>query len=176
MAGKGTRQNILLGLLHAQRLGAQAVGVAEEENALASALGLLAGLDPLAHASASPHGADEAPGAVLGVGPVVLAHDGADGVRCLVSVVEGNGADVVVQDVRLDDAVEQVAADEAHLAIDGGSGTADKVPLVGRVVRQRRVSVLEEGDGDCGKTVSISAKTRESTLDGITGETNRASG
>lgn len=51
--------------------------------------------------------------------------------------------------MRLDDAVEEVTADEAALTVNGGSGAADKVPLLGVVVRESRVSVLEEGNGDC---------------------------
>jgi hypothetical protein len=78
----------------------------------------------------------------------VLAHDGTDGIGGLVGVVEGDGANVVVEDVGLDDAVEEVAADEASLAVDGSSGATDEVPLLGVVVRKRGVSVLEEGDGN----------------------------
>lgn len=130
------------------RLGAQAVAVAEEQNVLARTLSLGAGLDPLAHTGAVVQGTDEATGAVLGVSAVVLAHDGLDGLGGLISVVEGDAADVVVKDVGLDDAVEQVSADEAHLTIDGGSGAADKVPLRIVVVREGRVGVLKEGDGN----------------------------
>lgn len=133
-------------------LGAETVAVAEEEDALAGSLSLGAGLDPLAHASAGPEGTDETPGTIPDIGSVVLAHDGSDRIGSLVGVVKGNGADVVVEDVSLDDAVEEVSADEAHLAIDGGSGAADKVPLVTSVVGEGRVGVLEEGDGDCRKS------------------------
>lgn len=125
-----------------------AVGVAEEQDALALALGLGAGLDPLAHSGGAPHGSQEAKETTAGIGAVVLAHDGTDGVAGFVGVVKGNGANVVVEDVRLDDAVQQLAADEAHLAVNGGGGTADVVPLLSSVVRQRRVGVLQEGDGN----------------------------
>lgn len=145
-----TRSRLHLNLLSSKLggLGAEAVSVAEEQDTLAGTLGLLARLNPLAHAGAGPQGTDESQGAVLGVGSVVLAHDGADGIGGLVGVVERDGADVVVEDVRLDDAVEEVTADEAHLAIDGGGGATDVVPLLGGVVRQRGVGVLEEGDGN----------------------------
>ena len=95
-----------------------------------------------------PNGTDEAQSSALGVGAVVLAHDGLDGLGGLISVVEGNGANVVVEDVGLDDAVQDVTADEAHITVDGSSGTTDKVPLVTGVVGQGRVGVLEEGDGN----------------------------
>ena len=130
-----------------QGLDTETVAVAEEQDALARALGALAGLDPLAPPGALPHGLDEADGALGDVGAVVLAHDGFDGLGGLVGVVKGDSANVVVQDVRLNDAVEEVAADEAELAINGGGRAAHKVPLLGRVVRERGVGVLEEGDG-----------------------------
>lgn len=78
----------------------------------------------------------------------MAAHDGLNGLGGLVGVVEGDGADVVVKDVGLDDAVEEVAADEAELAVDGGSAATDVVPLLSGVVGERGVGVLEEGDGD----------------------------
>jgi hypothetical protein len=74
----------------------------------------------------------------------VLAHDGLDGLGGLVGVVEGDGGDVVVEDVGLDDAVEDLAA-----AVNGGGGTTGKVPGLAGVVREGRVGVLEVGDGDC---------------------------
>jgi hypothetical protein len=86
--------------------------------------------------------------AASSVGSVVLAHDGLDGLRSLISIVKGNGADVVVEDMGLDDAVEEVTADESELAIDSGRGATDKVPLLSGVVRERGVGVLEEGDGN----------------------------
>lgn len=77
------------------------------------------------------------------------AHNGLDGLRSLVSTVEGNAADVVVQNVSLDNAVEQVATDEAKLAVNGCSGTLDEGPFFTGIVRQGRIGVLEEGDGNC---------------------------
>jgi hypothetical protein len=73
----------------------------------------------------------------------------------MASVVEGDGGDVVVQDVGLDDAVEDLAADEAKLAINGCGGTTGEVPGLAAVVREGRVGVLEVGDGDCEEDVSF---------------------
>jgi len=129
-------------------LDTKAVAVAEEQNALANLGGALTGLDPLAPPGALPHGLDEANRALPSVGTVVSAHDRLDGLGGLVGVVEGNGADVVVQDMGLDDAVEEVAADETELAIDGGSAATDIIPRLVGVVRQRGIGVLEEGDGN----------------------------
>lgn len=71
------------------------------------------------------------------------AHDGLDGGGGLIGVIEGNGGDVVVQDVGFDDAVEEGAADEAEFAVDGGGGAAGEGPGLRAVVRERRVGVLE---------------------------------
>lgn len=79
----------------------------------------------------------------------MLSHDWANGICGLVGVVERNGGNVVVQNVSLDDAVEEVAADEAKFTVDGGGSTAGEVPGFGRVVRKRRIGVLKIGDGNC---------------------------
>jgi len=63
-------------------------------------------------------------------------------------VVEGDGGDVVVEDVGLDDTMHQGATDETEFAVDSCGGTASKVPCVSIVVREGWVGVLEEGDGN----------------------------
>ena len=132
-----------------------AVAVAVEEDVGVLALGAVVGLDPLAPAGGLVNGAEEAPAATLDVGAVVLAHDGLDGLGGLVGVVEGNGGDVVVEDVGLDDAVEDLAADEAELAVNGCGGTTGEVPGLAGVVGEGGVGVLEVGDGDCEEYVSF---------------------
>lgn len=124
------------------------VAVTEEENSLTGTLGISAGLNPLAHTGALVHGTDEATGTILNVGAVVLAHDRLDGLGSFVGVVEGDVADVVVKDVGLDDTVEEMAADESHLTVNGSGGATDKVPLLVGVVRKGRVGVLEESNGN----------------------------
>lgn len=116
---------------------------------LAGALGLGGRLDPLAHTSALVHGLDKANRTSNSVRPVVAAHDGLDSLGRFVGVVEGNAADIVVQNVSLDDAVEEPAADEAEFAVDGRSSTLDEGPLLASVVGKSRVSVLKESDGNC---------------------------
>lgn len=76
------------------------------------------------------------------------AHDGLDCLGGLVGVVEGNGGDVVMKDVGLNDAVKEGASDEAKLAVDGSSGTTSVGPGVGVVVGQGGVGMLQEGDHD----------------------------
>ena len=78
----------------------------------------------------------------------MLTHDWLDGLGGLVGIVEGDGGNVVVQHMGLDDAVEEVAADEAELTVDCCSCTAGEGPGLGIVVREGRVGVLEEGDCD----------------------------
>lgn len=145
--------------------------VAEEQDTLALALGLSARLNPLTHARRLVQGLDEANRTILDVSTVVLAHNGLNGIGSLVGVVEGDSADVVMKDVGLDDAVEEVASDEAHLAVDSGSGAADEVPLTSGVVRKGRVGVLEEGNGNCQGKLADSHKIRNETVG-----TYRASG
>ena len=79
----------------------------------------------------------------------MLAHDGANGLRSLIGVIEGNAGHVMVEDVGLDNAVEELTTDEAKLTIDSGSSAANKVPLFSGVVRKRGISVLEESNGNC---------------------------
>lgn len=54
----------------------------------------------------------------------------------------------MVNDVRLDDAVEEVAADEAKVAVDGREGALDEGPVLGVEVGKVGVGVVEVGDGD----------------------------
>lgn len=76
----------------------------------------------------------------------MVPHHGLDRLSRLVRMVEGDGADVVVEHVRLDDAVEELAANEAEFAVDGCGRAARVGPGCGGVVREGRVGVLEEGD------------------------------
>ena len=76
----------------------------------------------------------------------MATHDRLDGFSCFVSVVEGNGRNVVVQDVGFDYPVEQRAADESELAVDGGCGSTRESPRLGSVMRDRGIGVLQVGD------------------------------
>lgn len=48
--------------------------------------------------------------------------------------------------MRLDDAVEQVAADETKVAVNSREGTLDESPVVGIKVWKVGVGVMEVGD------------------------------
>ena len=127
---------------------AKTIPVAVEQHARVLALGAIVRLDPLAPTRAIVQCFQEADRSAFRIRPVMLAHHWLDGFSSLIGVVERDGGDVMVQDVSLDDAVEQLTADEAELAIDGRCGAAGKVPGRAVVVRERRVGVLEVGDGN----------------------------
>lgn len=78
----------------------------------------------------------------------MLAHDTLDGFRGLISVVEGNGGDVVVENMGLDDAMEESTSDEAKLAVNSSSSSTSVGPGLCVVVRQGGVGVLQEGNGN----------------------------
>ena len=61
-------------------------------------------------------------------------------------MVEGDGADVVVEDMSLDDTVEEGTANKAELAVNGCGGATNVVPASGGVVGERGIGVLEVGD------------------------------
>ena len=130
------------------RRNTDAVGVAVEQDALALTGGTLGGLNPLASAGTCPESLQEASPSGLGLGTVVVAHDALDGLAGLIGVVEGDVADIVMQNVGLNDTVEDVAADKAEVTVDGSGGTTGKVPNLRLVVRKGGVGVLQESDGD----------------------------
>lgn len=132
---------------HLGRGDTDAVGVAVEQHTLVFTLGAHAGFNPLACASAIPEGLEESSPPGVGLGAVVVAHHLLDGFTGFVGVVEGDGADIVVEDVSLDDSVEDVTADESKVTVNRGSGSTSKVPRFRLVVGERRVGVLEVSDG-----------------------------
>ena len=54
----------------------------------------------------------------------------------------------VVNNVVLNNAVEQVAADKAKLAVNSRQSALDKGPVLGVVVRHLHVSVVQVSDGN----------------------------
>jgi hypothetical protein len=134
--------------LQLQRLGAQSVTVTEEENALAFTNGTLRRLNPLAPASTSPHTLQESERSPTNIRAVVTTHDWLDGFGSFIGVVEGDGTDVMVKNVGLDDTVEKSAADESEFTIDRSGGTTNVVPALTTVVRKSWVSVLKVGDSN----------------------------
>jgi hypothetical protein len=58
----------------------------------------------------------------------VLAHDLLDCVAGLIGVVEGNGRDVVMEDMGLDDTVEEITTDETEFTINCCGSTPGVCP------------------------------------------------
>lgn len=110
--------------------------------------GTLDWLDPLAGPHGRPHTLQESKTSSFCVTTVVASHNRLDRLGRLVCVVEWNRADIVMEDVGLDDTVQELAADEAEFAIDSGCCTAGIVPAGRAVMRKAGISVLEEGDGN----------------------------
>lgn len=78
-----------------------------------------------------------------------VAQKRADGGRGLLLLVKGDTGEEMVDDVGVDDAVEEVAADPAEVAVDGGQGTLDVGPALGVIVVDLGVVVVEVCDGNC---------------------------
>ena len=108
----------------------------------------------MADTGAGPESLEESSPASVGLRAVVRAHDLLDGLAGLVGVVEGDGADVVVQDVGLNDTVQDVTADEAKVTVNGGRGSASEVPHLRLVVRESGIGVLEVSDGNCWQSLA----------------------
>jgi hypothetical protein len=60
-----------------------------------------------------------------------------------------NSREEMVDNVRLDNAVEKVLANEAKVTIHSSNGTLDESPAVGVVVVHFGVVVVEVGNGHC---------------------------
>lgn len=103
----------------------------------------------MADTGAGEESLEESRPASVGLRAVVRAHDLLDGLAGLVGVVEGDGADVVVKDVGLNDTVQDVTTNKAEVTVNGGSGSTGEVPHLGLVVRESGVGVLEVSDGNC---------------------------
>lgn len=78
----------------------------------------------------------------------MTTHHWLDSFRSLIGMVEGNSANIVVEDVSLDNAVKKGATNEAEFTVDRCSSSTDVVPAGARVVRKRSVGVLKVGDGN----------------------------
>ena len=84
----------------------KAVSVPIEHYTLTFASRALAWLYPLAPPATSPKTSDEAPRSIFNIAPVVFTHYRLDSFCCFIRMVEGDCANVVMQNVCLDDSVE----------------------------------------------------------------------
>lgn len=134
--------------LKSGRLEAEIVTVPEEENGFAFSLSGLTGLNPLAGSERGPHSSNEAEAAIFCVRAIMMAHDLLDGFSGFISIIKGDGADIVVENVGFDDAVQELAADESKFTIDSSSGSTGEIPCLRLIVGKGWVGVLQEGDGN----------------------------
>jgi hypothetical protein len=109
----------------------------------------------VAPAWTGPHGLQEPDRTILDISTVVAAHDWLDSLRSLVGVVEGDGADIVMEHVGFNNAVEESPADETEFAVNSCSSTTNIVPAFTSVVRKSWVSVLEIGDSNWWGTLAV---------------------
>lgn len=78
----------------------------------------------------------------------MLTHNLLDGLGGLISIVEGDRGNEVMGNVGLNDAVEQVAADESKFTINGCRSTTNVVPAFRVVVGKRGISMLKESNSN----------------------------
>ena len=126
---------------------AQAIPIAVEQNTGVFACGAFHWLYPVTPAERFPHALEEAEGAVLGVTSIVTAHDLLDGLGGFVGIVKGDGADIMVENMSLDDAVHQMSANEAEFTVDGRRSTTSVRPRLGKIMGKGRIGMLQIGDG-----------------------------
>lgn len=79
---------------------------------------------------------------------VLVSEVGDDGIGGLLSVVEGNLGEQVVNNVVVDDLVEEVTTNEAEAAVNGRERTLDEGPCIRIVVGHGGVSVVQVGNGN----------------------------
>ena len=141
--------DLLLGSWMLRTRNAQSVSVPEEHHPLRLSFRALSGLYPMTHACTGPNALQEADRAISGVGAIMTSHDGFDCLRSLVSVVEGDGRDVVMEHVSLDNPMHKRATDKTKFAVNRSRGAPSVTPCLCCVVRKSRVGVLQEGYSDC---------------------------
>ena len=83
----------------------------------------------------------------LHIALIMYSHHIFDSARRFFCVVERDSRCVVMEDVILDRAMEDIASDKPKVSIYGRSAAAEERPRFTRIVWQSRVGVLQEGDG-----------------------------
>lgn len=78
---------------------------------------------------------------------VLISKERSHGVGSLLSVVERNLGEKVVDDMVVNDLVEQVASNPAEAAVDSAKSTLDESPCVLIIVRHIGVGVVQVSDG-----------------------------
>lgn len=89
----------------------------------------------MAGTHACVHALQKAHTAILGITPVMVSHNGFDGLSSFIGVIEGDRADIVVKDVSLNNTMHEGPTDETEFSIDRRSGTTSVRPSGRGVVR-----------------------------------------
>lgn len=76
----------------------------------------------------------------------MLAQYWSDGIRGFIGVIPRDGRNEMVEDVRLDNTVHEVTANDAKLTIDGRHSATSEVPRAGLIVGKSGIGMLEEGN------------------------------
>ena len=92
----------LLGAWVLRTWNAQTVPVPEEHHTLRLSFCALGWLYPVTHACTGPNALQKANRTISSIGAIMTSHDGFDRLRSLVSVVEGDGRNVVVENMSFD--------------------------------------------------------------------------
>ena len=120
-------------------------------NSLSFSNSTLRWLNPLTPSSNVVQRFQETNGTIFDICAVMLSHNLLDGFAGFIGVVEWDGANVVVKNVSLYNAVKELTTNETKFTIDGCSGSTNIVPGFRSVVRECWIGVLKEGDGNCSK-------------------------
>lgn len=134
---------------HLRRWHTITIAVAEEEDAFAESLSALGGLDPLASPSTRPDSSNEPPGTTFNIGAVVTTQYWFDGFGSLVGVIERDGGDKMVKNVRLYNTVHESPTDEAKFTVNGCSSAASEVPSGVLIMREGGIGMLKKGNRNC---------------------------
>jgi hypothetical protein len=78
----------------------------------------------------------------------MATHYWLDSLGRLIGMVEGDGANVVVENVGLNYTVKKSAANETELAVDSCGSTTDIVPATRLIVRKSGIGVLKVGNSN----------------------------
>jgi len=120
----------------------QVVVVSKEPHCLSLASSRLTRFHPLAPPHALPHALEKPNRAAFDIGLIVLSHDSFDGFGSFTGMVEWDGGNSMVQNVRFDDVVEEVVTDKAKVPVHCGCSSTYIVPCLWLVMGQRRISVM----------------------------------
>jgi len=124
----------------------KAIPVAIEEHSLAFAFSSFRGFNPVAHSGASPQRFQKPERASMCFRAIMFAHHIFDSLGCFVCMIEWDGADIMMSDMRLNNTMKKMTTDEAKFAIDGGSCATGEAPNLWLIMRESGIGMLKVCD------------------------------